>query len=770
MKIRTFIFLFVISLGLLPILVLVSLNLPRTVSRFESAARIESQALSQASFTRLNARITCLKKSLNRSVTLPYTANLLTMGNDGTQLATTLTTWFTNDLQVTSLRLYDRGQRPGLIINRSLKGELALVSDPAPVDDSLFKAVAGLQNGEILPWLVPADELGLAVNRPPKYVLQMAAPVFDGQGRFSGVMVMLINLAEFLDDYHDSLWVAASGDLVHGCIPDPAASGEPVTAEDCSMDHYPALRSWSKDKDMSNPVVLNSGQNGKTAWLPLYFGYEAHPVMWIGSVVDESAIVSWKRFVFTNVLSIVCLMGLVVFFAAGWINRRIDKIRTELLNGLDTILHHESQVQFKWKGPREITTLAADLSALSKRYATICRERNQAESASRESEEKFRSLASSAKDGIILVDRQGMIAYWNKAATEMFGFSGDEALQRSIHELIQLRSSNLDKQPRALLENPDIYTSGKTLELLAGCKDGSDIPVELSLSSARIQDAWHGIWIVRDVSERKKSEEQSKKQQRQLQHADKMISLGLLVSGVAHEINNPNSIALLNLPLIARSWESVKPILDEYYEEYGEFTVAGIDYSEMRQQVPKLCIELEESALRIKQIVKDLKDHARQESSGELQGVDINEVVASAVRLTANSIRRATHRFSATYADQLPRVSANVQRLVQVVINLVQNSCEALQNQEQEIRVVTRYNQENQGVEIEVFDEGIGIAHELVGKVTDPFFTTKRTLGGTGLGLSVSAGIIKEYNGLLTFTSEPGKWTRAVVSLPVSPD
>jgi signal transduction histidine kinase len=246
-----------------------------------------------------------------------------------------------------------------------------------------------------------------------------------------------------------------------------------------------------------------------------------------------------------------------------------------------------------------------------------------------------------------------------------------------------------------------------------------------------------------------------------------MISLGLLVSGVAHEINNPNSIALLNLPVLARAWESVKPILDEFYQENGDFSVAGVEYTLMRQQLPRVCAELEESAARIRQIVVDLKDYARAETTGQMVAVDMNGVVQSAVRLTMTSIQRATKHFTVIYGEGLPMVLGNRQRLVQVCINLIQNSCEALGETGRAIMVTTRYDREKEGVEIIIQDEGNGIAQDVLNKVTDPFFTTKRSMGGTGLGLSVSAGIVKEHNGMIHFYSVVNQGTVVVISLPV---
>ncbi len=186
----------------------------------------------------------------------------------------------------------------------------------------------------------------------------------------------------------------------------------------------------------------------------------------------------------------------------------------------------------------------------------------------------------------------------------------------------------------------------------------------------------------------------------------------------------------------------------------------------MRSQLPRVFQELEESAMRIKQIVVDLKDYARQETSGQMTAVDISEVVKSGVRLTSNSIHNSTNHFVTNYSTESLMVMGNRQRLTQVVINLIQNSCEAMETTDLSLTISTRYDKKVDGVEISIRDEGPGIAPEDLKQVTDPFFTTKRSMGGTGLGLSVSAGIVKEHNGVIDFYSEIGKGTEVVIVFP----
>ncbi len=256
--------------------------------------------------------------------------------------------------------------------------------------------------------------------------------------------------------------------------------------------------------------------------------------------------------------------------------------------------------------------------------------------------------------------------------------------------------------------------------------------------------------------------------QQQLIQADKMTSLGILVSGVAHEINNPTGLILLNVPVLEKAYKLAEASLEDRYRDEGDFMLGGLRYSVLREEVPHMFSEMLEGARRIKRIVEDLKDFARQDNADLNDTVDLNAVVQTALRLVDNSIRKATDRFAAEYAEPLPVVRGNVQRIEQVVVNLVLNACQALQHKEQGISLVTRHDDSRGMVALAVRDQGRGISPEHLSHLTDPFFTTRRDSGGTGLGLSVSAGIIEDHQGTLEFSSVPGQGTTATLWLPVA--
>jgi polar amino acid transport system substrate-binding protein len=284
--------------------------------------------------------------------------------------------------------------------------------------------------------------------------------------------------------------------------------------------------------------------------------------------------------------------------------------------------------------------------------------------------------------------------------------------------------------------------------------------------SLRKQVALRTSALEREVEKRKRAAEELKLHQQQLVQADKMAALGVLVSGMAHEINNPNGLILLNLPTVTESAKDISPILDEHYRRNGDFRMGGLPYSQMKQEMPHLLNEMIDAARRIRRIVEDLKQFSRRSDASYDDLIDINEVVKTSVRLVDNSLRNATARYNVHYAGNLPKVRGNFQRLEQVVVNLILNSCQALPGPERGIFVSTLHNSESGEILIQVSDEGVGIPPEHLSRLTDPFFTTKRESGGTGLGLSISDGIIREHGGRMQFESIPGEGTTVIITLP----
>lgn len=273
--------------------------------------------------------------------------------------------------------------------------------------------------------------------------------------------------------------------------------------------------------------------------------------------------------------------------------------------------------------------------------------------------------------------------------------------------------------------------------------------------------------LINDITDLKRAESEAAIRQQQLIQADKMASLGILISGIAHEINNPNNFILLNIQLFAKIWNDVLPILEDYYQKNGDFVLAGMLYSRASKKINQSLEGILNGSERIKSIVNNLTDYARTDSGEFTDAVDINKVVKMAVTITSNMIKKSTDNFSLMLNDNLPKVRGNSQQLEQVVINLITNACQSLESSDKKIEVSTYLNKDKTKLRIKITDEGVGIKETDLKYIMDPFFTTKRDSGGTGLGLSISQNIVRSHGGKLRLKSEPGSGTTAKVTLPV---
>ncbi len=398
-------------------------------------------------------------------------------------------------------------------------------------------------------------------------------------------------------------------------------------------------------------------------------------------------------------------------------------------------------------------------------------EHQRAETALRASEERLRAITESAKEGIVSIDSTGAVVSWNAGATAMFGRSPEEARGAPFVGLMAARHQEAYARMRAeWAVDGACRLNGVTTELNGARKNGEEFPLEMSLSSWHTAQGAFVTGIIRDLTERKRLEEKARQQELQLIQASKMTALGTLVSGVAHEINNPNQLVLLNARLLADVWSDAAAILDEHAREQGEFLLGGLPYGEMQTTVPALIDDLRDGALRIEAIVGDLKDFARPGGGSVRTEFSLNDAARRAARLLAHPINKKTSRFQIDLAADVPPVKGNPQQIEQVIVNLVGNALEALPDSSRGIFVSTRWRAGERRVVLEVRDEGTGIAPEHLARLCDPFFTTKSGSGGTGLGLAISSELVRAHGGRLIFESELGQGTLARVELPPAAD
>lgn len=290
-------------------------------------------------------------------------------------------------------------------------------------------------------------------------------------------------------------------------------------------------------------------------------------------------------------------------------------------------------------------------------------------------------------------------------------------------------------------------------------REGNDEITELSESVNDMLEQ-----LDRDLKARLAAEEESRLRQAQLLQAEKLASLGTLVSGVAHEINNPNHFILSNITPLNRAWTEAAPLMDAYYRENGDFVIAGMNYSQARDTIPTLFKDIHEGSLRIKRIVDELRDYAREQPATLTESVDINRALQAAVNLLTPLLHKNTQHFVMMPGEGIPAFKGNLQRIERVIINLLKNACESLTDSAQGVEVSTCYDTAARQIILRVKDQGAGIREEDLPRLTTPFYTTKSA--GLGIGLSICAEIVREHSGTLEFDSVPGEGTTVTLKIP----
>ena len=384
------------------------------------------------------------------------------------------------------------------------------------------------------------------------------------------------------------------------------------------------------------------------------------------------------------------------------------------------------------------------------------------ELALRQKQEKFRALSlefeavlEGIADSLILFNPQLEVVWANRGAAEQFGLTQEQIKGRICHQLW------IGDDGGACADCVQaVFAGGTAFEGVRATPDGRTWGVK----GYPIRDGdgavVNVIQIASDLTEKMTLREEATR-------AAHLAALGSLSAGVAHEINNPTGLILMSVPVVQAVFGDILDYLDELPGDHEAMAFGGLPFALLREEIPQSLFDILGGAQRIRAIVEELKNFSRQEAQGAQERVDLGEVVNRALRLLGNLVRNSTRFFVLEIADDLPKVTGSVQRLEQVVVNLLQNACHALTSSGQAIEVKVTADRVRRLVVLQVRDEGVGIPAEIREKITDPFFTTRRESGGTGLGLSVSARIISEHGGALRIDSEPGHGSTFTVELPI---
>jgi signal transduction histidine kinase/ActR/RegA family two-component response regulator len=377
--------------------------------------------------------------------------------------------------------------------------------------------------------------------------------------------------------------------------------------------------------------------------------------------------------------------------------------------------------------PFAIAGIAAAATALVARVARRALARvDAAEGARRRADHNVVALTDASPEAIV-IHRDGALLHVNPAARRLFRPGGTPT---ALADLV------VDPALMPAAVEGQAHTVERELAITAG----ATVPVEMSTGLIDFAGGPAVVTVVRDLSARRQLRER-------LVVTERLVSLGTLAAGVAHEINNPLSVVLWNLELLR-----------------DELAMAGV-----AGEARKMVAEAMDAGERVRGIVADMRTLSR--TPGPRPGpVDLVRAIDRALQLAAGTLKHRA-RIVRDY-QQVPTVLADESRLVQVIINLLTNAADAIPADRagQGTITVSTHVDASGGVVASVRDDGVGIPAELQQRIFDPFFTTKEVGVGTGLGLSISHNLVTSMDGRLGLESEPGRGTTVSVTLQAARD
>lgn len=364
--------------------------------------------------------------------------------------------------------------------------------------------------------------------------------------------------------------------------------------------------------------------------------------------------------------------------------------------------------------------------------------------ARRQAEERFRLVVESSPTAMLMVDSAGCIALANGQAERVFGYSKAELLGQRIEMLVPTRSRAGHERYRTnLFEAPEARSMGGDRGIFGRQKDGSDVPVQITLKPIRVADDSFVLASVTDLSERLRNEQEIALQREELAHLSRISLLGEMSGSLAHELNQPLTAVLSNAQAALRFLDRDEP-----------------DLGEVRDSL----VQIVENDKRAGEVIRRLRAMLRKEQVS-YEKLQINDVVRDVLRFINSDL---LNRNIATQLDlgmNLPAVRGDRVQLQQVLLNLVINACDAMEgiDDRRTLTLRTRTGPPSL-IDIQVSDVGRGIPSQDLERIFTPFVTSKPH--GMGFGLAVCRTIIEAHHGVIWATSNGASGATLHVQLP----
>jgi two-component system, LuxR family, sensor kinase FixL len=363
-------------------------------------------------------------------------------------------------------------------------------------------------------------------------------------------------------------------------------------------------------------------------------------------------------------------------------------------------------------------------------------------------EDQLSALLNAAVDAMVLIDDRGIVTRFNRAAERVFGYAAGEVVGRNVSQLMpQPYRREHDGYLERYQHTGEARIIGIGREVVAQRKDGSTFPIDLAVGEFVTAAGRGYVGILRDISERKRQEEQAEDLRARLAHVSRIGTLGEMVSGIAHEVNQP-------LTAIAN-----------YASACRRMMLAGqTNPGEMLSILEKIAVQAE----RAGQVIRGLRALAKR-GDNRRQLLDCNQLVREVLRIVEFEVRGADVALDVRLAPSLTPVLADGVQIQQVVLNLIRNAMEAMGEAGSGRAVVVETGQtEPEWVTIRVSDRGPGLSAEVARRLFEPFFTTKKH--GMGLGLSICQSIATAHGGELRYSQNEWGGATFALQLPAIAD
>jgi len=424
------------------------------------------------------------------------------------------------------------------------------------------------------------------------------------------------------------------------------------------------------------------------------------------------------------------------------------EFRIEMPDGAVRWVHWTNRAVFDETGvPVEHQGVARDIT-----------ERKQSEQQIRESRNMLRSVFDGISDPLIMVREDMTLIMLNRAALRFFGallyrdLIGAPCLEffqgRYGQEATHLVQAIIAEQEPARYELATKGDSTRYEEVFV-------YPVHAGVGN-------RSVAIIR-ITDRTKQ----RLMEQELIQSEKLASLGLLISGIVHEINNPNNFISFNMPILRDYLQEILPVLDEHAARTPDYEVQGMRYAEFRADVMKLLENIEHGSTRINATVAKLKEFSRKRDEKGARQILPADVVERAVAICHTQIRKTVKTFDVQVQQDMPEMVSDPDAIEQTLINLLINAAQAVDKPDSQIRLKAwRGISGIEGLVLEVEDNGCGMDAKTASRIFDPFFTTKEEKLGTGLGLYISKNLLESVGGFITVESEIGRGTTFRVVIP----